>query len=474
MIDILALIYMTAVSGLSLFGLLGLFTLALYWRHRHDTFPLPELNPADLPPVTVQLPIFNERYVVDRLIRAAVELDYPREKLQIQVLDDSTDDTTAKAAELVRRYRRQGCRIQLHHRTHRDGFKAGALAAALPQAQGEYIAIFDADFQPPPQFLRQTIPYFVKDPALGMVQARWDHLNAADSPLTAAQAIALDKHFAMEQTVRHRADLFPKFNGSGGVWRQACLVDAGGWHDDTVCEDLCLSTRAVLKGWGFQFLVNVTAPAELPANITAYKSQQARWAKGSFQCLRKYGRAILTDSRHTRTARLYALLSMSAYITQPLLLALLLVQTPLLGSGFRFPANMLLFSLAGLGQPLLFILAQQALHPDWKRRLRYFPALLLVAIGLAPSVTRALFQALVGRHHPFIRTPKRGGQRETAVYKPTRDWITAVELGFMLYALLGFILALKSGAWGPLSFLAACILGFGTVALLSLRDAFLP
>ncbi|MFQ5419205.1 MAG: hypothetical protein ACE5EY_02465, partial [Anaerolineae bacterium] len=216
----------------------------------------------------------------------------------------------------------------------------------------------------------------------------------------------------------------------------------------------------------------VTAPAELPTSITAYKSQQARWAKGSFQCLRKYGRAILTDSRHTLTARLYALLSMSAYITQPLLLLMLLVQAPLLRAGYQFSPNLLLLSLAGLGQPLLFILAQLTLYPDWRRRLRYLPALLLIAIGMAPSVTRALIQALISKNHPFERTPKRGNQGRTAVYKPALDWITGIELGFMLYTLLGFILALQNGVLGPLFFLAAGILGFGSVAVLSLHDAF--
>jgi cellulose synthase/poly-beta-1,6-N-acetylglucosamine synthase-like glycosyltransferase len=247
MIVLLSTFCLLAAVGLSLYGILGLITLWLYWRHRHVEFPLPELAPSKLPPVTVQLPIYNERYVVDRLINAAVSLDYPRDRLQIQVLDDSTDDTTQRAGMLVERYRDVGVDISLLHRSHRQGYKAGALSEALAQAQGEYLVIFDADFQPPADFLRQTMPHFKTEPRLGMVQARWGHLNSYDSPVTAAQAIALDKHFVMEQTVRHRANLFPRFNGAGGIWRRACLTDAGGWQVDTVCEDLCLSTRAPMS-----------------------------------------------------------------------------------------------------------------------------------------------------------------------------------------------------------------------------------
>jgi cellulose synthase/poly-beta-1,6-N-acetylglucosamine synthase-like glycosyltransferase len=261
-------IYLLAIAGLSLFGFLGLVTLWLYWRHRHDTFPCPEIPEDSMPMVTVQLPIFNERFVVERLIKSAVQLDYPAEKLQIQVLDDSTDDTTEKATELTARYQRENVNIVLLHRGNREGYKAGALQAAQQSATGEYIAVFDADFQPEPDFLQQTIPHFIDSPRLGMIQTRWGHLNSEETLLTGAQAIAIDKHFAMEQTVRHRANLFPKFNGSAGIWRLACLEEAGGWEADTVCEDLCLSTRAVLNGWDFRFLNDVVAPAELPASIS--------------------------------------------------------------------------------------------------------------------------------------------------------------------------------------------------------------
>lgn len=477
MIELLSTLYVLAVAGLSLYGISGLITLWLYWRHRHDTFPLPETAASQLPFVTVQLPIFNERYVVDRLITSAVSLDYPRDRLQIQVIDDSTDETTRIASELVGRYNKKGVNIDLLHRSHRRGYKAGALAEALSKASGEYLAIFDADFQPPPSFLRQTIPHFVDEPSLGMIQTRWGHLNRDESPLTAAQAIALDKHFAMEQTVRHRAGLFPKFNGAGGIWRHDCLLDAGGWQDDTVCEDLCLSTRAILKGWQFRFLNDVTAPAELPTTISAYKNQQARWAKGSTQCLIKYGQAILRDRRHSRLARLYALFSMSGYVTHPLLLLMLLLQVPLLFVGHQFSANMVIFSLAGIGQPLLFLLGQQVLYPDWRRRLRHFPAMLLMAIGTAPSNSRAMLQAVMSDQHTFVRTPKGMGSRpkgpaEINGYRLPFEWIVFIEWFFLLYAITGVVIAALQGNFGSLSFLLACVFGFGFVAFLSLREIF--
>ncbi len=262
----LSAMYLLAAAGIAVFGILGMVTLFHYIRHRHETFPCPEVAEIDLPPVTIQLPIYNERFVVERLIRAAIDLDYPRDKLQIQVIDDSTDDTTEIAAAQIKLCRQLGIDIQLIHRSNRHGYKAGALGEALATAHGEFIAVFDADFQPQHGFLLNTIPHFLLDERLGMVQTRWGHLNPFDSQLTAAQTIALDKHFAMEQSVRHRAHMFPKFNGSAGVWRRTCLVDAGGWETDTVCEDLCLSTRAILKDWDFLYLNEVVSPAELPSS----------------------------------------------------------------------------------------------------------------------------------------------------------------------------------------------------------------
>lgn len=466
---LILVLYFTALGGLALYGLFGLLTFALYWRHRQKTFPTPPL-PTDLPSVTVQLPIYNEPFVVERLIHTAVSLHYPPHLLQIQVIDDSTDSTTERAARLVSYYKEKGCNISLVHRPCREGYKAGALAHALPLASGDFIAIFDADFQPQPDFLQQTMPHFTDNPRLGMVQTRWGHLNNGRSPLTSAQAIALDKHFAMEQTVRHRANLFPKFNGAGGVWRRACLEDAGGWESDTVCEDLCLSTRAMLRHWDCFFLDKVETPAELPTTISAYKSQQARWAKGSSQCLLKYGRSILAAQQHSPLARMYALMSMSAYSTNIFLILLLLLQIPLLLLDFRFSPWLLLFSVAGIGQPLLFVMSQQVLYQDWLWRLRHFPTMVLIAIGLAPSNGRAILQAFSAREHTFVRTPKEGNQTQSPLFELNFDWIFFVELGLALYAWIGVGFAIQQQNYGPLFFLASCACAYSTIILLTMRE----
>jgi cellulose synthase/poly-beta-1,6-N-acetylglucosamine synthase-like glycosyltransferase len=369
MTNLLVVIYIAIVGILSVYGMLGFVTFFLFWRHKNEKDLAPVVDPSLLPKVSVQLPIYNERFVVERLIDSAVSLKYPKDRLQIQVIDDSDDETSKVAAARVSRFQAQGIEIEHVRRSNRLGYKAGALAAALKSAKGEYVAVFDADFLPNPDFLMNTIPYFIGSPRLGMVQARWGHLNASDSPLTAAQSIALDKHFVMEQNVRNRTNMFPKFNGSAGIWRRSCVDDAGGWRADTVCEDLCLSTRATLRGWEFRYLGDVVAPAELPGGIRAYKNQQARWAKGSIQCLQMYGQDIIRDANHTLAGRLYAVLSMSAYGTHILLLLLLFLQLPLLLLDVSLPPFMVLFTLMGIGQPLLFIAAQKETYPDWRRRI---------------------------------------------------------------------------------------------------------
>lgn len=460
-------LYIVTVLGLAVYGLLGFIALALFWRHRQDgEQDAPAFEWDTLPSVTVQLPVYNEQGVIRRLIDAAVALEYPRDRLQIQVLDDSTDETTAWATAAVAEYAATGLDIRLLRRDNRRGYKAGALREGLASARGEFIAIFDADFVPPPDFLLRTIPHLLSDSALGVVQARWGHLNASDSILTGAQAVALDKHFIIEQLVRFRADLFPKFNGSAGVWRRSCLVDAGGWQDDTVCEDLCLSTRAVLCGWKFYFAANVVAPAELPPTITAYKAQQARWAMGGTQCLAKYA-APICRARQTRFARFYALVSMSAYFSNALVLVLVLVQIPLILTGARLPAWLMPLGLVGLGQPLLFVLAQKTLYPDWASRLRRLPALLLIAFGLSPNNTWAVLRGLFSRHFDFIRTPK----GSTPSYRLSPGRMLAVELALTAYAAAALLLAIYDGNSGSTVFLLTAMLSFGYVAYQGLKES---
>jgi cellulose synthase/poly-beta-1,6-N-acetylglucosamine synthase-like glycosyltransferase len=459
-------LHIAGVAGLSLYGLLGFFTLWLFVRYRRTSPSLTYQHIEDWPTVAVQLPLFNEREVVERIITSAVNLNYPRHRLIIQVLDDSTDDTTERAADCVARYQAEGHPISLRHREHRRGFKAGALQDALEATDTEYVAIFDADFVPEPNFLLRTVPHLVSDRSLGAVQARWGHINDSFSPLTGAQAVALDKHFAIEQYVRFQADYFPKFNGSAGVWRRECIVAAGGWHEDTLCEDLCLSTRAVLGGWKFHFASDVVAPAELPATMLAYKSQQARWATGATQCLLKYGQPIWRSQNHSTIARLYSLLSMAAYSTHLLLLAILLVQLPLALSGSRLPSWMLLLGGLGLGQPILFVLAQQVLYRDWFKRLRHLPALLLIAIGIAPSNSWAVIRALSASEFTFNRTPK--GLRQSYLSSPDQSWF--LEIGILIYLLITLYVAIQRANSGPLVLIFSSLLGIGYVTIRSLLE----
>jgi cellulose synthase/poly-beta-1,6-N-acetylglucosamine synthase-like glycosyltransferase len=367
-----------------------------------------------------------------------------------------------------------GLDIQHLRRSHRTGFKGGALQEALASTRGEMVAIFDADFIPPPDFLQRTIPHFVDNPALGVLQTRWGHLNPENSALTAAQAIALDKHFSIDQKVRFQANLFPKFNGTAGIWRRRTMEDAGGWEHDTVTEDLDLSTRAVLKGWSFRFLDDVVTAAELPVTMAAFKNQQARWAKGSTQCLLKYGSAILSDRKQKWVARLYALLTMSAYCAQLLLILLLLLALPLVYFDIRLSPLLLLFVIAGIGQPLLFTISQKVLYDNWQSKLRHLPTLLLVAVGLAPSISRAIIQAIFSSRNNFVRTPKGLALAERSGYQLPFDWIILCELALSIYALAGVFLALQRGNIGPLFFLLTCAGGMGYVAVSSLLELWRP
>ncbi len=482
MIQLLGILYVLIALGLAGYGLTGLVTLWLYLRHRHQLTPLPNpLDPANTPSVTVQLPVYNEPLVIERLIDAAVTLDYPRDRLQIQVLDDSTDQTTGLATSRVAFHRAAGTHIELIHRDARHGFKAGALQNGLERATGQFIAIFDADFVPKPDFLQQTVPHLQADSNLGMVQTRWGHLNASCTPLTRAQAISLDKHFAIEQLVRHRADLFPKFNGSAGIWRADCIRAAGGWLADTVCEDLDLSTRAQLDGWRFLFLPEVISPAELPPQMTAFKIQQARWAKGSLQCTAKFWREILGSRRHSLLGRVYALISMTGYLAHPLLLGLLLLLPPLLYWGYDFSPWLAVLSVAGIAQPLLFLLSQSALYPRWlSQSAAGLPALALVAVGLAPSNSWSVWETFTRRRHEFHRTPK-----FNLLPRPDGRWahppitnhfpaafspLVLGELALALYALVGAVIAGYSGSLGSLPFLLLCAAGLGYTAVQSWRE----
>jgi cellulose synthase/poly-beta-1,6-N-acetylglucosamine synthase-like glycosyltransferase len=468
---LLGLIYFLSACALAIYGFNILLTAGLYWRKRDLVIPVPALT--DTPRVTVQLPIYNELYVVERLIDAAAALDWQHDRLQIQVLDDSDDETTAIAQARVEFYRRRGFDIALVRRADRTGFKAGALAVGLADATGEFVAVFDADFVPPRDFLKKTIPHFGAQPNLGLVQTRWGHLNDDYSLLTRAEALALDGHFVVEQSARHRNGLFFNFNGTAGVWRRACIADAGGWQGDTLSEDLDLSYRAQMRGWQFLFLPDVVAPAELPPQIHAYKRQQFRWAKGSTQVLLKLGTQVLTKPGLGMFKRIEGLLHLSGYLMNVLMVALLLTLVPLLVLDARLPDAMIFLSFAMIGPVIVYGLSQRALYPDWLSRFRYFAVLLLLGTGIAFSNSLAVLEALTRRGNAFRRTPKFRVESESDVWQSKRyalplSWETFVELSLAAYAFIGAAIAWQRHLVWTIPFLLLYAASFAFVGGLSL------
>jgi cellulose synthase/poly-beta-1,6-N-acetylglucosamine synthase-like glycosyltransferase len=460
-------IYAISAILLAIYGLQSIVLSVLYLRHRRERPELPHVS--EWPTVTIQLPVYNELYVVERLLAAVTQIQYPRERLQIQVLDDSTDETTHILAGEVARYGRAGIPIELLHRDHRVGYKAGALQEALAHATGEFIAIFDADFAPPADFLLRTIPHFSTDERLGMLQTRWGHTNREFSSLTRAQAIALDGHFVVEQTGRQRSGLFMSFNGTAGIWRRECIEASGGWSADTLCEDLDLSYRAQMAGWRCLFLPDVESPAEIPPQMAALKRQQARWAQGSIQCLLKLGRPVATCNRPFVT-RLLGLAHLGAYAAHPMMLLLLLALLPLLLSegGIHLPLAYL--SVASFGPPMMHVLGQKTLHRDWPARLLRFPILMVMGTGLAWKNTLAISKGILRRPTAFNRTPKfqfmpDGLHPEWNRYALGLDWSNAGEIALMIYAGAAIAVAGAQGNWYIIPFLSLYLFGFGYVGL---------
>lgn len=420
------------------------------------------------PQVTVQLPIYNEQHVVTRLLRAVAALDYPRKRLHIQILDDSTDITGAIVAQEVQHLQAQGFWIEHIRRADRTGYKAGALAYGLQQTPSPYIAIFDADFVPPPDFLRRTLPHLLQKRHRGVVQTRWGHLNPTSNWLTQAQRLAIDTHFVIEQTGRHEAGWFLPFNGSGGVWRAACIRDAGGWQSDTLTEDLDLSYRAQLRGWQVVYLPEVVVPGELPPQLAAYRQQQARWAMGSVQCLLRLARPLWQTKLPLMT-RLMALHHLCQYLPQPLILLLLLLTPPLLLADAMPLLPLAPLGLIGLVPPLMILVSQRAVSAHWRRNLLALPLLVLLVTGLVWSNTRALLSLFMGQKMPFQRTPKFGADWQHSRYALRGRFPAAGEIFLMLYALWGGLLALPTMPT-LVPYLLLYALSFGTVAAWELRD----
>src|SRR6186997_638252 len=404
--------YFFVLSILAIYGWHRYYLVYLYMKNRGKA-PNPALPPPalhELPRVTIQLPIYNEMYVADRLIDAVCEMDYPRELLEIQVLDDSTDETTDIAELAVRRHAARGFDISYLHRVDRRGYKAGALEAGLKVAKANFIAIFDADFVPSPDFLRKTLPYFTH-PKIGMVQARWGHINQDYSLLTKIQSILLDAHFVLEHGGRNRAGCFFNFNGTAGVWRRDAIDSAGGWQHDTLTEDLDLSYRAQLRGWKFVFLPGLVAPAEVPVEMNSFKSQQHRWAKGSIQTCMKLLPWILR-SNQSISVKAEAFFHLSANFNYPLMCVLSVLMAPSMVIRYNMGwyemllIDIPLFFAATASVANFYMVCQRELHADWITRVKYLPFLMSIGIGLAVNNTKAVFEALLNKQSEFARTPK--------------------------------------------------------------------
>jgi cellulose synthase/poly-beta-1,6-N-acetylglucosamine synthase-like glycosyltransferase len=472
-------VYFCVLCVLAVYGSHRYRMAYLYYRHKFK-LPTPKGVLPQLPRVTIQLPIFNEMYVVERLVESVCRIEYPRDLLEIQVLDDSTDETTGIARAVVERMRREGHDIVYIHRVNRGGFKAGALENGLKTAKGEFVAVFDADFVPSPDFLKRTVPFF-SDEKVGMVQVRWGHLNREFSILTQAQSIFLDGHFIIEHTARNRSGCFFNFNGTAGIWRRATIGDAGGWQHDTLTEDLDLSYRAQLKGWQFIFLPEVISPAEVPVDMNAFKSQQHRWAKGSIQTGKKLLPTILKSDLPFAVKReaFFHLTNNMAY----LLMVLLSVLMPL-SMVVRFNHGLygtlfldLPFFLTATASVCVFYVATERERgvEGWWGRVKYLPFLMSLGIGMAINNAKAVLEALLNQQSAFARTPKTGSEgKKVAVvkksYRGSKTWMPLVELLFAAYFSGALWFAWEKRIYTSLPFIVLFLAGFAYVGLSSLIE----
>lgn len=470
--------YFLVMIVLSFYGVHRYLLVMRYYRRRKNAVKDPPSLFADLPTVTVQLPIFNEQFVVHRLIEACCGLEYPREKLEIQVLDDSTDETVGVASAIVERYQALGYHIHYIHRTNRHGFKAGALDEGLHTASGEFIAIFDADFVPPSEWLMQVI-HHLADPRVGMVQTRWTHLNRDYSFLTQIEAMLLDGHFILEHGARSRDGLYFNFNGTAGMWRRTTIDDAGGWQHDTLTEDTDLSYRAQLKGWQFRYLQDVECPAELPIEMTAFKTQQARWAKGLIQTSKKILPRVFKSDVPFRI-KLEAFYHLTANLSYPLMVVLAVLLMPAMIIRFYqgwfqmlwidFP----LFMASTASISSFYLVAQRELFPGkWLRSVAYIPFLMALGIGLTVTNSKAVMEALFGIKSSFKRTPKysvqkRGQKSQAAKYRKRLGIIPWIELIIGAYFALTIWYAMVNGNFITVPFLILFLIGYWYTGFLSL------
>jgi cellulose synthase/poly-beta-1,6-N-acetylglucosamine synthase-like glycosyltransferase len=474
--------YFLVLGVLAAYGIHRYWLVYCYTKHRAN-IPVEPTEPANWPKVTIQLPIFNERYVVERLVEAISRLDYPSSLLEVQVLDDSTDETQEVARACVERYCALGLQIHYLHRTNREGYKAGALADGLKSATGEFVAIFDADFQPGPDFLRRTLPYF-SDPNLAMVQTRWTYLNRDYSALTEVESILLDGHFVIEHGARARSGRFFNFNGTAGVWRRKAIDDSGGWQHDTLTEDTDLSYRAQLRGWRFLYLQDIECPSELPVEMNAFKAQQARWAKGLMQTAKKILPRVLRADLPIGI-KSEAFFHLTANISYPLMVLLSTLLLPAMIVRFyqgwvqMLLIDLPLFLASSCSISGFYLTAQRALYPkSWTRKIVYLPFVMAVGIGLSVRNAKAVLEALFGVHSEFARTPKyriegQAGTWQRKGYRNRAGWMPFVEVALGLYFAATVYYSIENGNYFTAPFLLLFVWGYLYTGLMSLGQVWI-
>ncbi len=484
--NIIITCYGLTVGALCLYGLHRYVILGLYLFHQHRP-PKAPVPFQEMPRVTIQLPLYNERHVVQRLLAAVEKLDYPQDRLEIQILDDSTDETRDLTRAEAQRLKQAGFQVYLQQREQRTGYKAGALAEGLQHATGELIYILDADFVPGPDALLKLVHHFT-DPEVGMVQSRWGHLNRDFSLLTRIQSIFLDAHFLLEQTARSRSGRFIHFNGTAGMWRRACIEDAGGWEHDTLTEDLDLSLRAQLCGWKFLYLQDVVVPAELPVRMMDFKSQQYRWTKGAIENFKKLFLQVWR-SRFSLPIKLEASVQLSCNFAYGFvaLLSLFLIPSILMAPEWNWiwKAQMAAFLFATLPVALFFLVAAQRLYPrTWLRDACHLPLILATGVGICVNNTRAILDALFSLRSGFVRTPKFGAAAEQApgthpapIHETTKSptvlsphAVMAIESTLTLSFLFSALWAIHKGLWTTVPFVLLFAAGFGFVTWPSLSS----
>lgn len=463
---------------------LNLYVLMFFWvlnrRRRHRRVEVIQeqfrkrFTLDDLPEVVTQIPVYNEYNVVERVMRAAAAMEYPAGKHSIQVLDDSNDETCALIDAVAADLRAQGHRVEVVRRTDRTGFKAGALGYGMTKTTANFFAIFDADFIPPRDFLLKTMPAMLLNDNTCLVQARWGHLNRNHSPITHANALGLDGHFTLDQGARSYSGLFMNFNGTAGVWRRQAIDEAGGWHHDTLTEDLDLSYRAQLAGWTCEYLFDVVVPAELPENMNALKSQQFRWAKGSIQTAIKLLPSVFR-SDFSLIAKIQAFFQMCGYLVHPLILwvALLSVPYSIFVTNYRYPSTGILpvlFMMGTLAPYLIYGIPQVLIYRrTWYKNIVYLPMITIFGAGIAIHNTRAVFEAIMGKTSAFVRTPKSGDK--PVKYKSSISRMTVLEVLAGLYCVGAILYYLEVDKLAAVSYMAICATGFILVSALSLIQA---